>query len=270
MKNIGIIGYGNMGRVIVSSILNTEIVSPNAIMVSDSSIEKMEELKKTNINICDENKQTAEYSDVLILAVKPDILLDVVNEIKDFIKDEAIIVSIAAGITMDTIEGAFGHKTKIIRAMPNTPAMVGEAMSSLCHNKNIQEEDLKFVFDIFSSFGKVQIVDEKMMDVITAVAGSSPALVYMFIEALADGGVLQGLPRSYAYKMAAQAVLGAAKMVLETGIHPGELKDKVCSPGGTTIEAVYVLEKRGFRSSVIESVARCTEKSKYISQQNKR
>ncbi|SQB89737.1 pyrroline-5-carboxylate reductase [Clostridium tetanomorphum] len=150
--------------------------------------------------------------------------------------------------------------------MPNTPALVGEGMSALCYNELIHEKELEEVINIFKSFGRVEIINEKLMDVVPAVSGSSPAYVYMFIEALADGAVLDGMPRDKAYKMAAQAVLGSAKMILETGEHPGVLKDRVCSPGGTTIEAVYSLEMNNFRGSVIEAMRKCTEKTIKMSQ----
>ena len=159
------------------------------------------------------------------------------------------------------MSNTLGDDAKVIRTMPNTPALVGEGMSALCANKNITKEELQDVVNIFESFGKIEILEEKLIDVVPAVSGSSPAYVYMFIEALGDGAVLQGMPRDKAYKMAAQAVLGAAKMVLETGEHPGKLKDNVCSPGGTTIEAVYTLEKNNFRGSVISAMESCTEKA---------
>ena len=159
------------------------------------------------------------------------------------------------------MSNALGETAKVIRTMPNTPALVGEGMSALCANRNITKEELQDVVKIFESFGKIEILEEKLIDVVPAVSGSSPAYVYMFIEALGDGAVLQGMPRDKAYKMAAQAVLGAAKMVLETGEHPGKLKDDVCSPGGTTIEAVYTLEKNNFRGPVISAMESCTEKA---------
>ena len=160
------------------------------------------------------------------------------------------------------MEEWLGDDAKIIRTMPNTPALVGEAMSAVCPNKNISKEELEYCKKIFESFGECVELEEKYFDGFIAVAGSSPAYVYMFIEAMADGAVKLGIPRTKAYKMAAQSVLGSAKMVLETGKHPGELKDSVCSPAGTTIEAVAELEKLGFRNSVIQAMDKCAEKSK--------
>lgn len=153
--------------------------------------------------------------------------------------------------------------------MPNTPALVGEGMSALCPNEMVTKRDLEDVLNIFNSFGQTEIVSEKLMDVVTSVSGSSPAYVYMIIEAMADAAVLDGMPRNQAYKFAAQAVLGSAKMVLETGMHPGALKDMVCSPGGTTIEAVATLEEKGLRTAIISAMQRCTQKSVELSRQTK-
>ena len=176
-----------------------------------------------------------------------------------------LIVMIAAGQTIAVNEARFGRNIKIVRAMPNTPALVGEGMAALCANSYVTGEEKDEVREIFESFGKAEFVAENMMDVVAGVSGSSPAYVYMFIEALADGAVLQGMPRQQAYTFAAQAVLGSARMVLETGMHPGALKDMVCSPGGTTIEAVASLEQDGLRAAVIRAVDVCTEKSKAMS-----
>ena len=181
------------------------------------------------------------------------------------INENTIIVSIAAGQSLEKMSAAFGKdKIKLIRVMPNTPALVGEGMSAVAPNGNITEEELKTVLDIFSSFGKAETISENLMDTVTAVSGSSPAYVFMFIEAMADAAVLAGMPRKQAYEMAAQAVLGSAKMILETGKHPGELKDMVCSPGGTTLEAVRVLEGHGLRSSVFEAVKACAAHCKKV------
>ena len=185
-----------------------------------------------------------------------------IEEIKDFVRDDQIIITIAPGKTLAWLEEQFGKKVKIVRTMPNTPAMVGEGMTAACPNKYVTEEELKHTVSILSAFGKVEVVPERLMDVVVSTSGSSPAYVFMFIEAMADAAVADGMPRAQAYKFAAQAVYGSAKMVLETGKHPGELKDMVCSPAGTTIEAVRVLERNGFRSAVIEAMKACTEISK--------
>ena len=214
------------------------------------------------INVTTDNVSVARSADVLFLAVKPQFFEEVIGQIKDEVSDNVIIVSIAPGKTLSWFDEVFGRKLKVIRTMPNTPAMVGEGMMGVCANAEVSNEDLKMVEDLCSGFSKTEVVDEKLMDVVTAVSGSSPAYVFMFIEAMADAAVAGGMPRQKAYKFAAQAVLGSAKMVLETGMHPGELKDMVCSPAGTTIQAVRVLEEKGMRSAVFEAMMKCLDISR--------
>lgn len=173
-------------------------------------------------------------------------------------------MTLAPGKTLDWLETQFGKKVKIVRTMPNTPALVGEGMTAACPNQYVTEEERDYVLKILGAFGKVEIVPERLIDAVVAVSGSSPAYVFILIEAMADAAVAEGMPRAQAYEFAAQAVYGSAKMVLETGKHPGELKDMVCSPAGTTIEAVRILEKEGFRSSVIEAMKACAEVSRNL------
>jgi pyrroline-5-carboxylate reductase len=261
-KTIGFIGCGNMAQAMIGGIVKSNLVSSEMVISSNPTDKNLNKIKEQyNIVTTNSNKEVAKFSDVVILAVKPYKYFEVIDEIKPYLKKDAVIVTIAAGITLEAMRNSLGDEAKIIRTMPNTPALVSEGMSALCANTNITKEELQDVTVIFESFGKVEILEEKLMDVVPAVSGSSPAYVYMFIEALGDGAVLQGMPRDKAYKMAAQAVLGAAKMVLETGEHPGKLKDNVCSPGGTTIEAVYTLEKNNFRGTVISAMESCTEKA---------
>lgn len=260
--NIGFIGCGNMAQAMIGGILKAGLVNPENIIASDPYAKFLADMKsRYGINTAAENNTVAGFSDIIVLAVKPFKYGDVIAEVKDLVKPGAIIVTIAAGISIDFVEKAFGKAIKVVRTMPNTPALVGEGMAAVCCNKEVSQAELETVVKIFESFGKAEVIEERLMDAIPAISGSSPAYVYMFIEALADGGVLQGIPRDKAYKLAAQAVLGAAKMVLETGEHPGSLKDKVCSPGGTTIEAVYTLEKNNFRGTVISAMESCTEKA---------
>jgi len=211
------------------------------------------------------NNTVAARADIVVLAVKPYQFKGVIAQIKDIISDETLVISVAAGITIAQIYEMFGREIKLVRAMPNTPSMVGEGMSALVPGDLVTESDLEKAKAMFSSFGRCQVVKEDALHGVIAVSGSSPAYVYMFIEAMADGAVLQGIPRSEAYEMAAQSVLGAAKMVLETGQHPGALKDAVCSPGGTTIEAVIELEKSGLRQSVLNAMQVCADKSRKMS-----
>ena len=261
-KTVGFIGCGNMAQAMIGGIVKSNLVSSERVIASNPTDKNLNKVKeKYNILVTQDNREVAKFSDIVILAVKPYKYFEVIDEIKPYLKKEVVIVTIAAGITLDGMSNALGESAKVIRTMPNTPALVGEGMSALCANRNITKEELQDVVSIFESFGKIEILEEKLIDVVPAVSGSSPAYVYMFIEALGDGAVLQGMPREKAYKMAAQAVLGAAKMVLETGEHPGKLKDNVCSPGGTTIEAVYTLEKNNFRGTVISAMESCTEKA---------
>ena len=182
-------------------------------------------------------------------------------EIRDLVGEDTLVVSIAAGQTLANIGHLFGKNIRLVRSMPNTPALVLEGAAGICFAPTVTEDDKKLVMELFSSFGVAREVPESLMDAVIGVSGSSPAYVFMFIEAMADAAVAAGMPRAQAYELAAQSVLGSAKMVLETGKHPGELKDMVCSPKGTTIEAVRVLEEKGFRSAVIEAVGACIKKA---------
>lgn len=260
---IGFIGTGNMGTAIIKGCIAKDHSFASRIFASDIDFDKTKAMAEAlGINACKTNEEVVKNSDIIILSVKPNIYDRVLSEIKTFVSGKHIIVSIAPGISIGNIEKFFTDPVKVIRTMPNTPAMVNEGMTAVCKNQNITDEDLKSVLSIFNNIGKTEVIDEKLMDVVTSVSGSSPAYVYMFIEALADGAVLHGMPRQQAYRFASQAVMGSAKMVLESGMHPGFLKDMVCSPGGTTIEAVKSLEQNKFRSAVIEAVDVCTEKSK--------
>lgn len=261
-KIVGFVGCGNMGKAMIGGVVDSKLVPPKSIIVSDGYKGSLDFVSdKYGVQVTMDNKGLAKKSDIIILSVKPNIYHLIIDEIKDIVKEDVIIVVIAAGKSIKEMEEAFGRKIKVVRTMPNTPALVGEGMTCICANDEISEGEMEEVLNIFKSFGKVEMVDEKLMDVVTSTSGSSPAYVFMLIEAMADGAVLDGMPRNKAYKIAAQAVLGAAKMVLETDKHPGELKDMVCSPGGTTIEAVASLEESGFRSSIIKAMKKCTEKS---------
>lgn len=265
-QKIGFIGGGNMANAMIGGILSSGLVTPTQIIASDKSEAAILQMKDTyGVETTCSNTYVAKNADIIFLSVKPFLYETVIREIRDEITDKQIIVAIAAGQTIERIEGAFGKIIKLVRTMPNTPAMVLEAMSAIAPNETITEDDLSAVLSIFESFGKAEVVPESLMDAVTGVSGSSPAYVFMFIEAMADAAVNDGMPRAQAYKFAAQSVLGAAKMVLETGKHPGELKDAVCSPGGTTIAAVAKLEECGFRSTVISAQNTCTAKSKEMS-----
>ena len=262
-KRIGFIGCGNMGSAMVGGLIKSGFTKPDNIIVSTKTKESGSNLReKYRVNVTTDNKEVVLKSDIVFLAVKPNMYPKVISEIKSELLDDKIIITIAAGITLDDMNSWIGDNAKIIRTMPNTPALVGEGMSAICPNKNVSNDELKLVLDMYNSFGKCTELEEKDFHGFIALCGSSPAYVFMFIEAMADAAVKLGIPRSKAYNMAAQSVLGSAKMVLETESHPGELKDMVCSPSGTTIDAVIELEKQGFRNSVIEAMIKCADKSK--------
>lgn len=266
MKKLSIIGGGNMGRAILGGVINSGILSPKDITVSDPYQPSLDLVKNEyGVNITTDSKEAVEFGDIIIFAVKPNIIGRVFSDISINLDNSKIIISIAAAISIEYIQDHLGYDKKIVRVMPNTPALVGEAMSAISPNKNIDDDDLEDVIKIFNSFGKAEIISESLMDTVVGVSGSSPAYVFMFIEAMADAAVLDGMPRAQAYKFAAQSVLGAAKMVLETGKHPGELKDMVCSPGGTTIVAVETLEKEGLRNAVIQGQKKCVQRSREMS-----
>lgn len=260
---LGFIGCGNMASAMIGGIIKNNVAAPGDILASAKTEATRTRVKENlGIGVTPSNKEVAEFAQVLILAVKPFYYEEVIREIKDSVKDDVLVVSIAPGKKLEWLERQFGKPTKIVRTMPNTPALVGEGMSCLCGNQRTSQEDMDQVCGIFAGFGKSEIVTEDLIDVVVGVSGSSPAYVFMFIEAMADAAVADGMPRAQAYRFAAQAVLGSAKMVLETGKHPGELKDMVCSPRGTTIEAVRVLEEKGLRSAVFEAMKACVKKAR--------
>ncbi len=264
-KIIGFIGCGNMAQAMIKSLIKSGKVSAENLIASNRTLPLKENtIEDLNIRITDDNIEVARQSDYLILSIKPQIYELVLNEIKDYIKKDGVVIGIGAGISSEFLKVHLNKDTKYLKAMPNTPAMVGEGMTAISPGDRFSKEELDGMMEIFNSFGRVEIVDEKLMDGVTALSGS-PAYIYILIEALADGVVLEGIPRQQAYTMAAQSVMGSAKMVLESGIHPAKLKDNVCSPGGTTIEAVSSLEKNGFRSAIIEAIRASVDKSRKMS-----
>ncbi len=260
MAKTGFIGTGNMGYAILKGLL--KIYSQDELMITDANKDKRKQVsQETGVAAAEDNETLAKSVKYIVLAVKPQYYGAVLKDIAPVVTKEQVIISIAPGITIDDLKRELGDDKRIVRAMPNTPALIGEGMTGVCYDRQLfTEEEEKEIHTFFSSFGKMRIVEERLINAVVCVSGSSPAYVYMFIEALADSAVKYGLPRDTAYEMAAQAVVGSAKMVLETGKHPGELKDAVCSPGGTTIAAVSALEEAGFRSAVIKAADACFEK----------
>lgn len=259
---IGFIGLGNMAKAMIGGMLAKGVAKPEEILGFAKTEKTRQDVKeKYGIQILEDNAAVAALADALILAVKPQMFGEVIRQIKDAVREDTLVVSIAAGKTIAQMEESFGKRIKLVRCMPNTPAMVGEGCSGVCRNELVEDKEMEQCMELLGSFGIAEEVPERLMDAVVGVSGSSPAFVFMFLEALADGAVKAGMPRAQAYRFAAQTVLGSAKLMLETGKHPGELKDMVCSPGGTTIEGVEALEKRGFRSAVMTAVDACVKKS---------
>ena len=259
---IGFIGLGNMAKAMIGGMLAKGIAAKEEIIGSAKTQATCDAVKKAyGITTYTDNQEVAAQADLLILAVKPQFFAEVIPQISGVMKEDIPVISIAAGKSMAEIETLFGKQLKLVRCMPNTPALVGEGCSGVCRNERVSEEEMAWCMKLIGSFGMAQEIPEKLIDAFAGISGCSPAFVFLFIEALADGGVAAGMPRKQAYTFAAQAVMGSAKLMLETGKHPGELKDMVCSPGGTTIEGVRVLEERAVRGAVMDAVKATVEKS---------
>lgn len=264
-EKIGFIGAGNMGQAIIKGLLKAGLYSEKNIIIYDVEPLMIQLKGELGVGTAISEADLVSQVDLTIIAVKPNMMKAVLSAIKTEVDETKVILSIAAGVTLATIAEELPAATKIMRVMPNTPALVGEGMSSLSINQYVTEEEQALAVTILSSLGKVELVQEYLIDAVVGVSGSAPAYVYLFIEALADGAVLAGLPRAQAYQFAAQTVLGSAKMVLESGKHPAELKDMVCSPGGTTIEAVHALETGQFRATVMNAVKAAAERNRELS-----
>lgn len=264
-KTIGFLGCGNMAQAIIRGLLASQQAAPHQLLAWTPNTAKLQRLGQqlgfTPLASASELAQ----ADIVIGAVKPNVILKALSEMASALRKETVVVSVAAGVTLDQLAGALGYDRKIVRVMPNTPAAVNAGMASVTPNALVTPEETDHVLQIFRSLGKAELVPEALIHAVVSVSGSSPAYCFMLIEAMGDAAVLAGMPRDMAYQFAAQAVLGAAKMVLETGQHPGQLKDSVCSPGGTTIEAVRQLEQHGFRAAIIEAMQACVAKSQAMS-----
>ncbi|MGI6587568.1 MAG: pyrroline-5-carboxylate reductase [Peptococcia bacterium] len=263
-QRIGFIGGGAMGEAILKGLLAGGREA-RAFLISDLQKERREFLeKKYQVATTAENKVVVENSDVIIFAIKPQNLKVVVDSCASVFNNKKLLISILAGITTVMLEGFFPEGSRIVRAMPNTPALVGAGTTVLTGGKFASEEDLQIALEIFRGLGNVSILPEKMLNAVTGLSGSGPAFVALFVEALADGGVLAGLPRNIAMKLALDTVAGTAKLLAETGMHPAELKDKVTSPAGTTIYGMLSLEKNGVRGTIMETVLAATKRAEEI------
>ncbi|MGY0836760.1 pyrroline-5-carboxylate reductase [Aerococcus urinaeequi] len=264
-KKIAIIGLGNMGTAILNGLVKADNIDNQLIIGSRANPEKAEsDSAKYGIPILTDNQETAKGADVIILAVKPYLMKDVVNEVKPVITNETIVISVATGYSLTNAAEQLGDHVKFARVMPNIPAQVGEGISGVVFNQNLSTNDQSLIMQILNTFGSAEQLTENQLDAFTGIAGSSPAIIFMIIEAMADAGVAKGLTRSQALAFAKQAVKGAAQLAIESDLHPGALKDAVCTPGGTTIEEVRTAESMNLRSTIIETMIAGIEKSESL------
>lgn len=267
---IGFLGAGKMATALAKGFVKAGLARPEHLLASDP-LEGARQgfAKEVGARATSSNAEVLEFSRVLFLAVKPDQVKDVVGEVRERFSERHLLVSIAAGVPISKLEDGLKREhqqTRIVRVMPNTPALVGESASAYALGKGAKAEDGELVQRLLSAVGVAFEVKESLLDAVTGLSGSGPAYVFMMIEGLSDGGVAAGLPREVATRLAAQTVLGSAKMLLETGLHPGALKDMVTSPGGTTIEGLHELEKAGLRGALMSAVRAATEKSRKLGQ----
>jgi pyrroline-5-carboxylate reductase len=264
IERIGFIGGGNMAEAIIKGLL--EAACPNEkIMVAEPSDLRREHLADAyNVTVTSDNLEVVRQCEVVVLAIKPQIADEVISGFASACNKETLLVSILAGISCAMIEEHFDFAARVVRVMPNTPALVGEGATAICQGHNSSHDDLMLVRHLFETVGQVQQIDERQMDAVTGLSGSGPAYVYTIIEALADGGVREGLRRDIAHALAVQTVVGAALMVRETGEHPAILRDRVCSPGGTAITGVSTLENKGLRTTLMEAVSAAANRSREL------
>ncbi|MCU0860992.1 MAG: pyrroline-5-carboxylate reductase [Methanomassiliicoccales archaeon] len=262
LMRIGFIGAGNMAEALMKGIISAGISSKEEVTAGEVIKERREYIARSlGVKVTTDNVEVARSAEVLLMAVKPQQMATVLEELRPYLKPEHLVISIAAGIKVGFIESRLNTGVRVVRVMPNQPCMVGASASAFAMGKFTKPDDKDAVLRILQSVGVAFPVDEKLLDAVTGLSGSGPAFVYMVIEAMADGGVLVGLPRDVAVKLAAQTVLGAAKTVLDTGIHPGAAKDMVASPAGTTIEGIRVLEEAGVRGAFIDAVEAAAKRS---------
>jgi pyrroline-5-carboxylate reductase len=259
---IGFLGSGQMASALAGGWTKAGLLDVARSRAADPYPDARAKFEKaTNIKACEANRDVVAACDVLVLAVKPQVMPELCAELKLALSAKHLVISIAAGVTLQTLADGLGEKTRLVRVMPNTPCLVGASATGYSPGATATADDVELVGALFGSVGKAFRVAEPLLDAVTGLSGSGPAFVYTFIEALADGGVKCGLPRDVALALAAQTVLGSAKMVLETGQHPGMLKDAVASPGGTTIAGLHALERAGFRAAAIDAVEAATKRS---------
>ncbi|HUL38880.1 MAG TPA: pyrroline-5-carboxylate reductase [Methanomassiliicoccales archaeon] len=267
---IGFIGAGNMAEALMKGIISAGLASKDEVVAGEVIKERRDYIARTlGVKATSDNVEVARSAHVLLFAVKPQQMPTVLEELKPYLTPEHLIISIAAGIKISFIESRLNAGVRVVRVMPNQPCLVGASASAFAPGKFAKQEDKDLVMKVLQSVGIAMPVDEKYLDAVTGLSGSGPAFVYLVIEALADGGVLAGLPRDIAVKLAAQTVLGAAKTILDTGIHPAAGKDMVASPAGTTIEGLRVLEEAGVRGAFIDAVDAAAKRSAELGEKSK-
>jgi pyrroline-5-carboxylate reductase len=261
---VGFVGTGNMAEALIRGLLHAGVVTPKQVIGSEPRPDRCEELRaKYKITVVADNAEVARKSDILVLSIKPQVMSKVLDEIAPSVQPKALVISIAAGIPLAAIEAKL-PKARVVRTMPNTPALVEAGATAIAAGGHATEEDMKAAKRIFDSVGLTVILDESQMDAVTGLSGSGPAYIFLIIEALSDAGVKVGLSRYNALALAAQTVLGSAKMLLETNEHPGRLKDMVTSPGGTAIAGLHTLEQGGLRTTLINAVEAATKRSREL------
>jgi len=269
-KQVGILGTGNMGEALIHGLLHGHLCRPDQIFCSDVRPERLKAIReKYGVKTTSHNTEVVKQSEIIILSVKPQIMKQVVDEITKYLDFSKPIISIAAGVSLDAIESCARKDLKLIRVMPNICVSVREGVSAIAGGKHAQKEDLMMAKTIFDSVGKSIFIEETLLDAVTGLSGSGPAYIFLIIDALADAGVKVGLSRDDALILASQTVLGAAKMLIETGEHPGKLKDMVTSPGGTAIAGLHTLEEGGLRTTLINAVEVATQRAKILGEMMK-
>ncbi len=264
-KTIAFLGSGNMAEALVKGLLRANVAEPGEIVCSDRREERGPELtQRYGVHFTRSNRDAVERSDIVILSVKPQVMNKLLDEIAPALDQRKLVISIAAGVPIAAIERRVGHGVRIVRTMPNTPALVGAGATALSGGEHATEGDLRQARALFDAIGKTVEVDEPLLDAVTGLSGSGPAYIFLVIEALSDAGVKVGLPRATAQELAAQTVLGSAKLLIETGEHPGRLKDQVTSPGGTAIAGLHTLEAGGLRTTLMNAVEAATNRSREL------
>jgi pyrroline-5-carboxylate reductase len=269
-KQVGFVGSGNMGEALIHGLIHGHLCRPEQIICSDIRSERLKMIReKYGVKGTTHNMEVVKQSDIVLLAVKPQIMKPVVDEIAKYLDLSKLVISIAAGVPLDAIETCAMRELKLIRVMPNICVSVREGISAIAGGKHAQKEDLMMAKTIFDSVGKSLFVEEYLLDAVTGLSGSGPAYIFLIIDALADAGVKVGLSRDDALVLASQTVLGAAKMLIETGEHPGKLKDLVTSPGGTAIAGLHTLEEGGVRTTLMNAVEVATQRAKVLGEMMK-